>query len=191
MTEPIKDCLAGQRRPLRRAWIVLAAVLTLLAAQVFLPYRLHFDSVRLAAVVNVVIAGALLGSAWSLAVSAVHPIWRRLAVWGAAVLMIPCVVVIGINLMDFWTADSSGHEPIDTVELGQGWRLRLYRSDCGATCADGLVLRKELDTGLGIAFVRSLWSRNRAYEGRLQMQHDGRSVLVWPDRGDAAMVALD
>ncbi len=176
---------------MRWAWIVLAAVLTLLATQALLPYRLQFDSDRVAAVVNMTLAGAWLGSTWLLAASVVHPVGRRLAVWGAAALMIPCVVVIGVNLMDFWTTDASGRQPIDTVELDQGWRLRLYRSDCGATCAYGLVLRKELDTGLGIVFVRSLWSRNRAYEGRLQMQHDGRSVLVWPDRGDAALVALD
>lgn len=169
----------------------MAAVLTLLAAQALLPYRLRFDSERVAAVVNMAIAGAWLGSTWPLAASVVHPFRRRLAVWGAAALMIPCVVLIGVNLMDFWNADAAGREPIDTVELDQGWRLRLYRSDCGATCAYGLVLRKELDTGLGIVAVRSLWSRNRAYEGRLQMQHDGRSVLVWPDRGAAALVALD
>ncbi len=35
--------------------------------------------------------------------------------------------------------------------------IRLYLTDCGATCSFGLVLRKEFDTPFGLKIVKSLW----------------------------------
>lgn len=38
---------------------------------------------------------------------------------------------------------------------------RLYRTNCGATCAYGLDLRKEMELPLGIKLVKTVWSQNR------------------------------
>lgn len=40
--------------------------------------------------------------------------------------------------------------------------MRLYRTDCGATCSYGLELRSEIDTAIGIKFVRPVWSKYRS-----------------------------
>jgi hypothetical protein len=43
--------------------------------------------------------------------------------------------------------------------LPQGSRmLRLYVSNCGATCAYGLVLQEELEIPLGLKISRKIWS---------------------------------
>ena len=60
---------------------------------------------------------------------------------------------------------------------------RLYRTDCGATCAYGLSLRKERELLLGTKLVSPLWSLDRADKGNLVITGltiqivDGSNVL--------------
>jgi hypothetical protein len=50
---------------------------------------------------------------------------------------------------------------------------RLYRTNCGATCAFGLELRREVDTPLGIKAIWPLWSRYRADDGAVMINQAG------------------
>jgi hypothetical protein len=67
------------------------------------------------------------------------------------------------------------------MENGASWELlseaksqqahyRLYRTDCGATCAFGLVLRKEYDLPLGMKVVSPVWSLYRESEGTVSVE---------------------
>jgi hypothetical protein len=53
---------------------------------------------------------------------------------------------------------------------------RLYRTNCGATCAYGLVLRREYDSPLGVKLVSPVWSLYRASEGAVQVK--GSAVRI-------------
>lgn len=55
-------------------------------------------------------------------------------------------------------------------------RYRLYRTNCGATCAYGLVLRQEYDSPIGVKLVTPVWSLYRASEGAVQIE--GSAVRV-------------
>ena len=46
---------------------------------------------------------------------------------------------------------------------------RLYRTNCGATCAFGLELRRELETPVGVKFVQSIWSKYREDDADLRL----------------------
>ncbi len=191
MTNPGDAPRWHDRRRARWAWFVLMGVLVVLAIRTLSPYKPRFESELLGDALNMLVALALAASAWVLALAQAQGWRRRVSVVGASMLMVPCMVVVAINAFELATAESPRRESIDTLVLSPQVRLHLYRTDCGATCAYGLVLHKEIDTGVGLVFERKLWSRYRASDGRLQMQADGRAVEVWPDRSDKAVVALD
>jgi hypothetical protein len=71
-------------------------------------------------------------------------------------------------------------EAIDIMERGEDLTLkaideattalgtyRLYVTDCGATCSFGLLLRKEIDTPIGLKLVKPQWSAYKQHEARL------------------------
>jgi MFS family permease len=76
-----------------------------------------------------------------------------------------------------------GHDPslqlIKDVADSE-YRYRLYRTNCGATCAFGLELRKERNIPFGLKIVRPVWSFYGAEDGELsiseseiEIRHDG------------------
>lgn len=67
-------------------------------------------------------------------------------------------------------------ELLDQTSTSTG-TLRLYRTNCGATCSFGLLLRKEIDTPIGIKFVRSEWSMYKEDEATLQLVSNSLRVL--------------
>jgi len=52
----------------------------------------------------------------------------------------------------------SSFELLQEISSGK-YRYRLYRTNCGATCAYGLVLRKEFVTPFGLSIVDEIWSK--------------------------------
>ena len=55
-------------------------------------------------------------------------------------------------------------------EISSGtYRYRLYRTDCGATCAFGLVLRREFVTPFGLSIVNVIWSKYREDDAQLSL----------------------
>jgi hypothetical protein len=45
--------------------------------------------------------------------------------------------------------------------------FRLYLMNCGATCSYGLLLKKEIDTPIGVKFVKPIWSIDKESEARI------------------------
>lgn len=59
-------------------------------------------------------------------------------------------------------------EFLKEVSVGD-YRYRLYRTNCGATCAFGLRLQKERFIPIGLKFVRPIWSYYGAEDGELTL----------------------
>jgi hypothetical protein len=73
------------------------------------------------------------------------------------------------------------------MESGVSWELlseaksrqahyRLYRTDCGATCAFGLALRQEYDLPLRMKVISPVWSLYRESEGAVSIE--GSTIRV-------------
>lgn len=58
-----------------------------------------------------------------------------------------------------------------------GGTYRLYLTDCGATCSHGLLLRKEIDTNLGVKLVRREWSVYKQNEAKLTISNNVVKVV--------------
>lgn len=67
-----------------------------------------------------------------------------------------------------------------------GATYRLYRTDCGATCAYGLELRKEVNVLGVLKLVSPIWSASREEPARLRVAPDGSVEVV---RGEYVMHA--
>jgi hypothetical protein len=61
------------------------------------------------------------------------------------------------------------------VEFGT---YRLYRTNCGATCAFGLDLREEIDLPIGLKLVKSVWSKYGEEDAELIANEDTIRVIV-------------
>lgn len=135
-------------------------------------------------------AAAALAAAWPLAmVWAARQVpvrgWRRAGFAVAAVVALPSSMFAAIAWMAAASLEGdvdTAFEPLDEVRMGAS-HVRLYRTNCGATCAYGLELREEHEVLPGVRRVRSVWSLYRASEGRLQVRddtvvvHDGALIL--------------
>ena len=110
---------------------------------------------------------------------------RRSGICVAVLLSIPCLLISGFVIFtapkQYEIADSS-FELLDEIQNGSVV-YRLYRTDCGATCAYGLNLRAERGLLLGTKLVSPLWSLDRADKGTLVITGptvqiiDGSNVL--------------
>src|SRR5687768_17128366 len=130
----------------RRALVILG-VLALLFAQglLGLPYQVHSASSALNhwAVAFAIVSMPILAMYGAPALPAHwHP---RRVFFGAAVLALPGVLLASCAaLIAPPFGPSSDFQQISEAQAGLS-TYRLYRSDCGATCATGLVLREEID----------------------------------------------
>ena len=79
----------------------------------------------------------------------------------SVVFAIPCLFLAMLV-----SIDSPGFKLLSDGQVRTG-HFRLYRTNCGATCAYGLDLRKEYDIVPGLKVVARVWSRYRESEGRI------------------------
>ena len=171
----------------RRA-LILAGVLVLLFAHgmLGLPLQLRSSSSALNhwlfAIAIVLLPVLAMYGAQSLS-----PRWQpRKLIFGAALFCVPCFLLAGLAVL---IAPAFGESAdFELISEGQAGIVayRLYRSDCGATCATGLVLRSEFDLVPGIALVTSVWSMYRAVEGIVSV--DASFIRV--SRGNVVMAEL-
>jgi hypothetical protein len=79
-------------------------------------------------------------------------------------LMVLAIIPVSIETMDAIeiarSGRDSGFERIQTIDVADGSQLVMYRTDCGATCSYGIVLRHEARLIGPIRVVRNVW---RAY----------------------------
>lgn len=170
----------------QRIALVLLGVLALLFAQglLGLPYQLRSSSSALNhwAAALAIVSLPVLAMYGAPAIPAHwHP---RRVFFGAAVLVIPSVLLASCAaLIAPPFGQSDDFQLISEAQAGLS-TYRLYRSDCGATCATGLVLREEIDVFIGLALVAPVWSMYRASEGGLTVDEStvrvvrGASVLA-------------
>ena len=95
-----------------------------------------------------------------------------------------------ISLPSLFLGFFASIEAKHTMERGEDYSLklldqasspsgtyRLYLTDCGATCSHGLLLRKEIDTNLGVKLVRSEWSVYKQSEAKLHISQNTVKVV--------------
>lgn len=158
------------------ALVVLGLILgTFVQSALDMPYRprfansaLNFWAVAIAALLVPILTGWVARS--------FSPAWpRRVGLALAVLLSLPCLLVSSCAALEapaFAEADT-GYELLSEARAG-AVIYRLYRTNCGATCAFGLDLREEREFLGGIKLVSPLWSLYRASEGQL---HVGQSAV--------------
>jgi hypothetical protein len=99
------------------------------------------------------------------------------AVFGVASLLFSFLLFVGFAL-----DTSVSRELISEAKLKRA-HYRLYRTDCGATCAVGLVLRKEYDLPLGVQVISPAWALHRESDGFVSVE--GSTIRV--RKGDVVM----
>lgn len=103
---------------------------------------------------------------------------RRLSFAFAVLLFIPCLLMASCAAFD---APQGGKvdESYELIsEAGDGsTTYRLYRTNCGATCAHGLSLREERSLLLGTKLVSPRWELYRASEGQVVLK-DSKILVV-------------
>lgn len=93
-----------------------------------------------------------------------------------AVTSLPCAVFLFFCLLTAPTTDiDPSFERISEFQEGS-LAFRLYRTNCGATCSFGLVLRREIDLPLGLKLVTSLWGKDR--EDHAVVRRDSGMIQV-------------
>lgn len=117
----------------------------------------------------------------ALVARAVRSVWSGALLYLAALaLAIPLVPFGAIALLESNNTQDGKHlSRIPLSEVSRhGSTFRLYRTDCGATCAYGLELRREIEL-LGVVKLASpLWSKYREDHADLHLLADGQVTVV-------------
>jgi hypothetical protein len=111
-------------------------------------------------------------------VSGVTTTWARRVLLGLTfILALPCLLMSSCALLETpnINAVDNSYELLSEANDG-ALTYRLYRTNCGATCAYGLDLREELDLFLGFKLVSELWSKYRADQGQVYV--NGSKIQV-------------
>jgi hypothetical protein len=155
----------------------LVVVMVLGQAVLDLPYEIRFrnDSANYWTVAGAAILAPVLSFLFARSISTVWP--RRIGMLVAAVVALPCLLISSCAALEAPAVGESdkSYELLSEATVGADV-YRLYRTNCGATCAYGLDLRKERELQGGIKLISSVWSLYRASEGQLKV--DSSSVLV-------------
>ena len=87
-------------------------------------------------------------------------------------IAIPCALFAMLGWLDSKNVEGTVDPSFELISQRQNKsaHYRLYRTNCGATCAYGLVLRKEYDLILGVKVVTPIWSQYRASEGEIVLE---------------------
>lgn len=90
-------------------------------------------------------------------------------------VFVPCLIFSGLAVFLAPSMASSIDESFVPISEGKHAfaTFRLYRTNCGLLCPDGLVLRKEYDLPIGVSLVTQIWSAYREDEGEVRINdHD-------------------
>jgi hypothetical protein len=112
--------------------------------------------------------------------------WSRRVLYGlACTLILPCLLMTTCAVLEAPSIRTTDGSYEFLSEAGYGSvTYRLYRTNCGATCAYGLDLRRERDLFFGVKLVSPLWSKYRADQGTVQISgskiqvKNGSEILV-------------
>ena len=160
------------------AWAALALVLAMfMQAMLDLPYCPRFASVTANYWAVAALAAVTPVLAFLVAKSIPRTRLRRLVFIGAGIVVLPCVLISSCAVLEAPrpSETDSSYELLSEASAGKV-AYRLYRTNCGATCAYGLELRKEIALPFGVKLVSPKWSLYRASEGALKLE--AASVLV-------------
>ncbi len=107
--------------------------------------------------------------------------WSRRVLYGLTfILALPCLLMSSCALLETPNRNAVDNSYEFLSEANDGaLTYRLYRTNCGATCAYGLDLRRERDLLLGVKLVSPLWSKYRADQGTVQVS--GSKIQVKND----------
>ena len=113
--------------------------------------------------------------------------WRTMRVLsgvGLALLAIGAVLALPVAVLGgVFDEYDSGWTPIQAMTMPR-YRLVLYRTDCGAACDFGLVLRQEWHLAPGLLRLRAVADWYPAYAGEVQLLgRDSVRVMVQPMPG--------
>jgi hypothetical protein len=111
-------------------------------------------------------------------VSGVVTTWARRVLLGVTfILASPCLLMSSCALLETpnINAVDNSYELLSETNDG-ALTYRLYRTNCGATCAYGLDLREERDLFFGFKMVSGLWSKYRADQGQVYV--NGSKIQV-------------
>lgn len=171
------DVMPHRTLRLTAAVALVLIVGAFMQAALDLPYRIRFAPP--AANYWVVAAGAaLVPLLLLLLLRTVPKSWlRRVGIVATGVLVFPCLLISSCAMLEA----PSPSQPDTSYELlseahANAVAYRLYRTNCGATCAFGLDLREERDLIFGVKLVSPKWSLYRASEGSVKVEQS--SVLV-------------
>jgi hypothetical protein len=159
--------------PSRRALVFVACMTTFVLGianwqRPFLRLDSHFANGLVLVVVLLLPVAAL--------IAALSPLagWRQ---WILCILMLP-VIVPSILLAPFVTIDTIGLvgdkrdfglDPIQRIEVTGGSQVVVYRTDCGAPCHFGIVIRHEGRLVGPLLVVHDLWSAYPADSAQVRL----------------------
>jgi hypothetical protein len=107
---------------------------------------------------------------------------RRTGLVAAAVIAIPCVAVSSCAMLEApKLSERDGSYELLSEAYAGPLAYRLYRTNCGATCAFGLELREERELPLGMKLVSPRWSLYRASEGTVKVEQSAVLVVKGED----------
>ena len=109
--------------------------------------------------------------------------------------IVGAAIGIALSALPFILGLLAVHEALDAGRLGydsskkmlsevvrpNGY-FRLYLTNCGATCAYGLTVHREVETPMGIKFVWPLWSKYRT-DSEASLRLSGTNTLQVLERG--------
>jgi hypothetical protein len=133
-------------------------------------YKIRFYNVYYNYLVYTILCVLLPLSVFSLSALTNNNIIKISGLSFAAVSLMPALILAFFANIETNSIKKQGSDPsfklLDQA-INNKITYRLYRTDCGATCAYGLSLQKEIDTSLGIKFVYPVWSIYKQSEGLL------------------------
>ena len=142
-----------------------------------LPYRVRFSN-SAANYWAVAVLAALFPLCVFCLSASIRQAWlRRTGFVAAGLILLPSLAFTSCALLEaprVFVPDAS-YVLLSEVRAEQV-AYRLYRTNCGATCAFGLELRKEHDLFFGLRLVSPKWSMYHASEGAVKLEPS--SVLV-------------
>lgn len=141
------------------------AVLAIIAFNILgWPVKVRFEEPLLNYWAAVALAIALPLSLFAIGFAMTSKSLKTACIMAAACTLLPCSVYAFFAQIEARDVEEKGGDLsyllLGDVPMGRQ-NMRLYRTDCGATCSYGLELRAEFDIGVGLKIVRPVWSKYR------------------------------